>query len=413
MAGEQEIWVSAFEVLVEHYNAALIEMRRELGRVAVEHGADSPQVAEVRARIDEATAKRKEAEAEHARVTAEMAAKARLSVQMVANALPEQPAQAALPLDESTPAPSPVPTLPAVQETAQRPAKPTGKHLAPVRHRNGDFFVADILDAIPKGDLASMEHPLFALKAGDMRVRHYERGGNSVTIKPGPDGCATIHDKDVWIYCVSQLVEALNRGREDVGRLVRFTAYDFLVSTNRSTDGDSYRRMAEAMARLKGTTIETSIETAGQRDRAGFGLIDSWHVIERDGGGRMVAVEVELPRWLWRAVEARHVLTLSPDYFRIRKPIDRRVYELVRKHCGAQPKWRVSIKTMYEKSGSTDTLRKFRAAMKALAESGELPDYRMAFDVEADMATFYARAPKGAKAQIEDILKGKKKSKRP
>lgn len=412
MAGEQEIWVSAFEVLVEHYNAALIEMRRELGRVAVEHGADSPQVAEVRARIDEATAKRKEAEAEHARVTAEMAAKARLSVQMVANALPEQPAQAALPLDESTPAPSPVPTLPAVQETAQRPAKPTGKHLAPVRHRNGDFFVADILDAIPKGDLASMEHPLFALKAGDMRVRHYERGGNSVTIKPGPDGCATIHDKDVWIYCISQLVEAMNRGREDVGRVVRFTAYDFMLSTNRRTDGDSYNRMAEAMARLKGTTIETNIETAGQRERAGFGLVDSWRVIERDGGGRMVAVEVELPRWLWRAVEARHVLTLSRDYFRLRKPLDRRIYELARKHCGAQPKWRVTVTTLHEKSGSTAPLRNFRIAVKALAESNELPDYRVSFDQEGDAVTFYARAEKGAKAQIADILKGAKRRKR-
>lgn len=412
MAGEQEIWVSAFEVLVEHYNAALIEMRRELGRVAVEHGADSPQVAEVRARIDEATAKRKEAEAEHARVTAEMAAKARLSVQMVANALPEQPAQAALPLDEGTPAPSPVPTLPAVQETAQKPAKPTGKHLAPVRHRNGDFFVADILDAIPKGDLASMEHPLFALKAGDMRVRHYERGGNSVTIKPGPDGCATIHDKDVWIYCISQLVEAMNRGREDVGRVVRFTAYDFMLSTNRRTDGDSYNRMAEAMARLKGTTIETNIETAGQRERAGFGLVDSWRVIERDGGGRMVAVEVELPRWLWRAVEARHVLTLSRDYFRLRKPLDRRIYELARKHCGAQPKWRVTVTTLHEKSGSTAPLRNFRIAVKALAESNELPDYRVSFDQEGDAVTFYARAEKGAKAQIADILKGAKRRKR-
>lgn len=393
MAGEQEIWVSAFEVLVEHYNAALIEMRRELGRVAVEHGANSPQVAEVRARIDEATAKRKEAEAEHARVTAQMAAKAR-----------EQPAQAALP--------SPVLIPPAVQEPVQQPAKPTGKHLAPVRHRNGDFFVADILDAIPKGDLASMEHPLFALKAGDMRVRHYERGGNSVTIKPGPDGCATIHDKDVWIYCVSQLVEAMNRGREDVGRVVRFTAYDFMLSTNRRTDGDSYNRMAEAMARLKGTTIETNIETAGQRERAGFGLVDSWRVIERDGGGRMVAVEVELPRWLWRAVEARHVLTLSRDYFRLRKPLDRRIYELARKHCGAQPKWRVTVKTLHEKSGSTAPLRNFRIAIKALAESNELPDYRVSFDQEGDAVTFYARAEKGAKAQIADIVKGAKRRKR-
>jgi len=155
-------------------------------------------------------------------------------------------------------------------------------HLSPYRHRQLDFFVADILDAAPKDDMASMEHPLFALKAGDKRVRVYERNGSTVTVKPGHDGCATIHDKDLWIYCISHLVEAINRGREDVGRVVRLTAYDFLVATNRRTDGDSYKRMGDALARLKGTVIETNIETDGQRERAGFGLIDSWRVIERD-----------------------------------------------------------------------------------------------------------------------------------
>lgn len=294
-----------------------------------------------------------------------------------------------------------------VEDNQAKPSKPREKlqHLAPHRHGQGDFFIADIMDAAPKGDLASMEHPLFALKAGDMRVRTYERNGVTVTVKPGYDGCATIHDKDVWIYCVSQLVEAINRGREDVSRIVQFTAYDFLVSTNRRTDGDSYNRMAEAMGRLRGTSIETNIETASQRERTGFGLIDDWRVIEKDNGGRMVAVEVALPRWLFRAVEAKQVLTISRDYFRLRKPLDRRIYELARKHCGAQPKWHVSIKTLYEKSGSKDALRNFRGAVKELAESGELPDYRMAFDTESDSVTFYARAEKGRSAQANDLKK--------
>ncbi|EQD75090.1 plasmid replication initiator protein RepA, partial [mine drainage metagenome] len=68
-------------------------------------------------------------------------------------------------------------------------------HLVPSRHRQLDFFVADILDTVPKDDMTSMEHPLFALKAGDKRVRTYERTGSIVTVKPGHDGCATIHDK--------------------------------------------------------------------------------------------------------------------------------------------------------------------------------------------------------------------------
>ena len=104
---------------------------------------------------------------------------------------------------------------------------------AELRQREG-FFVADILAAAPKGDTVSMEYPLFALKAGEKRVRTFERNGIIVTVKPGSDGCATMHDKDLWIYCMSQLVEARNRGRL-ITPTVRFTAYDFLRSTNRST----------------------------------------------------------------------------------------------------------------------------------------------------------------------------------
>jgi len=282
-------------------------------------------------------------------------------------------------------------------------------HLHFDRYAQRDFFVADILDAAPKDDLASMEHPIFALKSGDRRVRVYERGGVTVTVKPGHDGCATIHDKDIWIYCISQLVEAINRGREDVGRVIRFTAYDFLVTANRQTSGEGYRLMGDALARLSGTRIETNIETAGKRERAGFGLIDSWRVIERDRDDRMVAIEISLPDWLCRSVKAMHVLTLNRDYFRIRKPLDRRIYELARKHCGAQSKWHVTMKVLYEKSGSRDALRNFRMAVKMLAESGDLPDYRIAFDQENDAVTFYSRDPKGAIAQIRNTLRSVQK----
>jgi plasmid replication initiation protein len=268
--------------------------------------------------------------------------------------------------------------------------KKAGGALAPDKHPQKDFFIADVVDAAMKDDLASMEHPLFALKAGDMRVRNYERNGYKVTIKPGHGGCATIHDKDIWIYCVSQMIEALNRGREDVSRTVRFTAHDFLVTTNRDVSGRSYERMTEALARLRGTSIETNIETDGQRERRGFGLVEAWRVVEKTSGGRMVAVEVTFPDWLYRSIVSRNVLTLSPDYFRIRKPIDRRIYEIARKHCGSQKQWQCTLKTLYEKSGSTDAIRNFRGAIHALVNSDELPEYQVLLD-DADMVTFVRR----------------------
>ena len=266
-----------------------------------------------------------------------------------------------------------------------------------------DFFVANIVDAAAKDDLVSMEHPLFALRAGDKRTRHYTRAGASVSVKPGQDGCATIHDKDIWIYCISQVVESINRGRQ-VSRTVRFTAYDYLTATNRDASGRAYERLIASLSRLKGTVIETDLETAGQHQRAGFGLLDAWRVIERTDDGRMVAVEVTLPDWLWRSVMDGRVLTLNEAYFRLRKPLDRRIYELARKHCGMQPSWRIKISTLLEKSGSTGSVREFRRQVKELVDSAELPDYRAVFDSDNDVVTFYSKSLKGEKAQLAEVM---------
>lgn len=77
---DQEIWVSAFDVLIALLDEALIELRRSLASAAVEHGVDSPQVAGVRAQIDETTAKREKAQAERQRVMAQLAAGASVAV---------------------------------------------------------------------------------------------------------------------------------------------------------------------------------------------------------------------------------------------------------------------------------------------------------------------------------------------
>jgi len=285
-------------------------------------------------------------------------------------------------------------------------------HLTTDKYRQQDFFVADIFDASPKDERNSMEHPLFALRVGDMKERHYEHKGYRVDVLPGYHGLATIHDKDIWIYCISQLVEAMNREREDIKRTVRFTAYDFLVSTNRDTSGRAYERMADALNRLQSTTIHTNIETNEYREKAGFSLVDSWKVIERSRDDeRMVAVEVTLPDWLFRSVQSMQVLTLSRDYFRLRKALDRRVYELARKYCGNQSKWRVSMEVLHKKTGSTSSVKEFRRAMKSLVQSNDLPDYRVLFDEDSDMLTFYSRGVKGTKTQIGDMANRKSKRK--
>lgn len=277
-------------------------------------------------------------------------------------------------------------------EIAERSKEAPDKksHLVPVRHPQQDFFIADVFDSPSmKDDLISMEHPLFALKAGDCRPRKYEHNGVSIEIRPAVQiGMATIHDKDIWIYCISKMVAALNKG-ESISRIVRFTAYDFLVTTNRRTDGDSYERMKDSLDRLRGTTVTTNIKTADRREARGFGLIDSWHIIEKEEQSqRMVAIEVTLPDWLFRSVKDMAVLSISPNYFRLRKPLDRRIYELARKHCGKQKLWTISIELLHKKTGSTAPLRNFKIAIKSLVESNDLPDYKLEYDIEKNILIF-------------------------
>ena len=284
--------------------------------------------------------------------------------------------------------------------------KKTQSHLAPVRHVQHDFFIADVFDCPLKDDSISMEHPFFALKAGDTKDRHYSHKGHSISITPTSAGLATIHDKDIWIYCISKLVSAIN-SQQPISRTVHFTAYDYLVSTNRSTGGKDYKALKESLERLAGTRLTTSIETGGRRAASGFGLIDSWDIIEVKKD-RMISLSVTLPDWLYQSISSLAVLTISPDYFRIRKPLDRRIYEIARKHCGNQASWAIGLELLLKKSGSTMTLREFRRSIKSLAESDDLPDYRVRYDPIKDIVIIYNLGKKGALAEIKKLY-GKRK----
>ena len=264
-----------------------------------------------------------------------------------------------------------------------------------VRHPNRDFFLADLFDYALKDDGASMEAPIFTLSTKpDLSIWQWtsKDGNKSVKVAPSVLGRATQHDKDVLIYVVSQLTEALNRGRDDAqNRTVRFTVYDFLVTTNRDTSGTGYKRLHEAFERLAGTRISTDIKTGGQRTREGFGIIDRWKIIEKSPTDeRMIAVEVTLSEWLYNAVQALEVLTIHPDYFRLRKPLARRLYEIARKHCGHQTQWTIGLGLLQAKAGSKSTLKEFRRAVRAIEADDSLPEYRFVVGHD-DKVTFYVR----------------------
>ena len=204
------------------------------------------------------------------------------------------------------------------------------------------------------------------------------------------NGLATIHDKDILIFCISQLMAAVNAGRP-VSRKLVLRAHDLLVATNRETSGDGYQRLRDALERLAGTRITTNMVQGDREVTRGFGLIEAWEITRHSKAGRMVSVSVTLSDWLMQAVLSKAVLTLSRDYFRLRKPLERRVYEIARKHCGRQPEWRISVDTLLKKSGSASPRRVFRAMVRAMIAEDHLPDYAMV-EEPGDVIRFAPRA---------------------
>lgn len=271
---------------------------------------------------------------------------------------------------------------------------PARAPLLPDRHVQPDFFLCDVFDAAPKGDMASMEHPIFSLSTKpDRRVRRYEHNGLYVEIQPSALGLATIHDRDVLIYCISQLVAALNAGRP-VGPVVRFRAHDLLRATNRMTNGQGYDGLKAALERLAGTRISTNVVTGGHEVFENFGLVERSKIVRETRAGRMQEVEVKLSDWVFNSIRQKEVLTLSRGYFRLRKPVERRLYELARKHCGKQPEWRVSLPLLQKKCGSNSTLKEFRRLVGRIARLDQthahLPDYAVALTAD-DQVVFRGR----------------------
>jgi plasmid replication initiation protein len=266
------------------------------------------------------------------------------------------------------------------------------KPLLPQRHPQQDFFISDLFDGLAfKSDVASMEHPMFTLSMQkDSREINYTSPDGTVNISVIPSaryGLPTIFDKDVLLYSGSMIMQSINKGNTP-SRTVQFSCYDLLVATNRNTGGLGYEGLKNAFRRLKGVNIETNIGTSDGETTKGFGLIESYDLIKSDKAkGRMVAVKVTLSEWFYNLLLTKNVLTINKDYFRLRKAIDRRLYEIARKHCGNQKKWSISLETLQRKTGSTTELRKFRYAINELIKENHLPDYEVSLN-KSDIVTF-------------------------
>lgn len=271
------------------------------------------------------------------------------------------------------------------------------------------LFVAELTNWPAKDDLASMDVPIFSLsRSGDTEIRKYTRGNRKTTIIPSAAGAATVFDKDLLIYAVSQIIEARNRGLP-VSRRVKINSYDFLISTERGDGGSAFDRIIDMLRRLKGTNIETNIPTGNQTTTQSFSLIEDYTVLSEKkrivevpgatgkGGdkkevSRVLSFEIVLSEWLMQGLMQYEVLTIDKGYFKLGKPNEKRIYEIGRKHCGHQAMWKENIDDFAEKTGLKGPRFKVRAALKEIIKRDPLPEYHLALTTsEPEEVVIYTR----------------------
>ena len=85
------------------------------------------------------------------------------------------------------------------------------------------------------------------------------------------------------------------------------------------------------------------------------------------------------------------MLSIDKDYFKLRKPTERRLYELARKHCGNQVAWKIGIDKLKIKIGSNSPLNKLKFNIKKIAETNHLPEYNIS--IEDDVVIFSRKEP--------------------
>lgn len=284
----------------------------------------------------------------------------------------------------------------------------TSTDIAPVRHDQMNLFLVDLVAAPIKEFIPHLEHPFFGLSAKPRKepIRYEDGRGNWLELRPYPEyGLPTIFDQDLVIFAASAILAERNADRP-VPRRLHFRTADLIESSNRTVGGRQYMQVAAALERLTSTLLRTNIVGEKYERPSMFGVLGRSSLIRRrdlDSGdpASLLGCDIILSDWMIEAILSNRLLTLHPDYFRLRRPLDRRIYQIARKHCGRQSRWEIGLVQLHAKSGSSGNPRLFRSRYKDFcarwernaAEStiGPFLDYDPSYDAERDMAVFHHR----------------------
>ena len=255
-----------------------------------------------------------------------------------------------------------------------------------------DMFTVSTLDPPLRDSRDVMEYPFLSLQKRRTKPIEYRNSKVSIEVHtPEKFGVATIWDWDLIIFAASHLNEAIERGGKPAPR-IRFSPHDALRQMGRTTGGRDYRELANAIRRLRMTTIVTNIRyDDGAGEERPFSWLTDYSIPKRyslsmmtpddpDGDADPAKPwEIELPPWLYNAVlRRRDILAVHPDYFTLTGGIERWLYRVARKavpDSADNPIFSFRMETLFERSGLSGRLRKFRAKLEDIAARQPLPEY--------------------------------------
>ena len=206
-------------------------------------------------------------------------------------------------------------------------------------NRQLDLFVALIGDVPLRDEREAMTAPLVALsKNKRTRIEWIGPSGQRVLVTaPEEYGVATIWDYDVLLWAISQINAAM-KAHLAVSPRISFQPYSLLRAIGRDTGGKGYAELKAALHRLRATGVsyESKVLDGKRRKQGAFNLLTAFE-FEEDEEGRAKGAWIELPTWLFEAVQLdRSILAISPRYFDLTSGLDRFLYRLARRHVGRQ-----------------------------------------------------------------------------
>lgn len=258
--------------------------------------------------------------------------------------------------------------------------------------------------------LFALEYPLFSLKL-DKKTLEYKftsRSGITITIRNTNLGRATIQDADLWLYCITKMMQLIYEEKTLTRRIV-FTGYDYLKKTNRKPTGTNYQQIINSLQRLSSTRLETNKTIETWEVGAGLGLIDSYGYVKDKKTGKIVRVEVVLPEWLYTEIVSKRIAIINPKYLEL-KPFEKRLYQLAKIHCYGSQSTKFALDYFSKKIGSSNNLHDFRFKINKLCESQPLPDFLIHYDRTEDKVRFILREQKqndADKNQVKSRMKSK------